>query len=55
MLYQVHAEVLKFAMSEHVRTQDARTVLGSVAGGSNIGRKTAWKFFKDNLGEFKNR
>ncbi|XP_078080307.1 puromycin-sensitive aminopeptidase isoform X1 [Mustelus asterias] len=48
-------KVLTFAMSEEVRPQDTVFVLGGVSGGSLMGRKTAWKFVKDNWEELYNR
>ncbi|KAM4623125.1 puromycin-sensitive aminopeptidase [Discoglossus pictus] len=48
-------KVLAFSLSEDVRPQDTVSVIGGVAGGSKLGRKSAWIFVKDNWEELFNR
>ncbi|KAM8947367.1 puromycin-sensitive aminopeptidase [Pelodytes ibericus] len=48
-------KVLSFSLSDDVRPQDTVSVIGGVAGGSKIGRKSAWIFVKDNWEELYNR
>lgn len=47
-------EVLKFAMSDKVKSQDTVFFLAALAT-SKQGREKAWKMFKDNKTEFKDR
>lgn len=51
---EILKEVLAFAMSSEVRSQDTVFVISSVAS-SKIGRELAWNYFKDNWDMFNER
>lgn len=47
-------EVLKFSISDDVRSQDSVFIIIAV-GLSKVGREVAWNFFKENKDLFKER